>query len=149
MLTVIQHASMCSKMVATHLSSPTNGKAGDFTDKQLSIPTLLYLATMGGAELCCLQDKVGSFKQGKSFDALLVSTHPEHGNPSVWGTHDEYAQSDLKRIDQERAKKELDARLEKFLFGGDDRNIQKVFVQGKLIGGVQFKSEAPLTELSN
>lgn len=141
MLTVIQHASMCSKMVAMNAPSAANEDVKNkYSANQLSIATLLYLATMGGAQLCCLEDRIGSFAPGKSFDALVVSTHPEHGNLSVWGTSEEHEDRNMEAIDLEKARKDLDAHLERFLFGGDDRNIIKVLVQGKLIGGTQFKN---------
>jgi len=51
----------------------------DFTQGPLSIATLFWLATLGGAEVCSLASRVGSLEKGKEFDALLVST------TSVWG----------------------------------------------------------------
>ena len=39
---------------------------------QLALAEILYLATMGGAQVCSLQDKVGNFMVGKEFDALLI-----------------------------------------------------------------------------
>ncbi|GAA5969899.1 hypothetical protein JCM11641_008078 [Rhodosporidiobolus odoratus] len=40
----------------------------------LSVPTLFYLATLGGAQVCNLEDNVGNFQVGKEFDAVLVRT---------------------------------------------------------------------------
>lgn len=123
----MQHASICSKMVALQSVPSPNAK---FAGKQLPIATLLYLATMGGASLCCLEDKIGSLTPGKSFDALIISVDPKERNPGIWCRNEEFTSTN------ELSTKMLDANLEKFLFGGDDRNIQKVFVQGKCIGGV-------------
>ncbi|KAL5490342.1 hypothetical protein ACEPAI_5175 [Sanghuangporus weigelae] len=138
-VTAIQHASMCSKMVALQTagkpSLPT--KSSRFAGKQLPIATLLYLATLGGASLCCMENKIGSIAPGKSFDALIVSVRPETGNPAIWSMPGEY--SDTRNQTEEEAKKRLDALLERFLFGGDDRNILKVFVQGKCIGGMALR----------
>ena len=36
------------------------------------------------------------------------------------------------------AKEELEGMLERFLFCGDDRNIRRVYVQGRLVGGKEF-----------
>ncbi|KAF8844894.1 guanine deaminase [Paxillus ammoniavirescens] len=112
-------------------------KEGQFTNKKLGIATLLYLATKGGAEVCCLQDRIGSFEKGKAFDALVVSVRDETGNPAVWGYNvprdldeGQYAQS---------ADLNLKQWLERFLFCGDDRNIRKVIVQGALIGGQEHQ----------
>lgn len=42
------------------------------------------MATLGGASLCGLDDKIGSFEVGKAWDALLVDLAPERGNASLW-----------------------------------------------------------------
>jgi guanine deaminase len=44
-------------------------------DKGLDISELFFLATLGGAQVCCLDDKVGNFGVGREFDALLISAH--------------------------------------------------------------------------
>ncbi|KIJ69327.1 hypothetical protein HYDPIDRAFT_24172 [Hydnomerulius pinastri MD-312] len=112
-------------------------KEGQFTNKKLGIATLLYLATKGGAEVVCLQDRIGSFEKGKAFDALVVSVRDETGNPAVWGynvprdldegQYAQYADLSLKQW------------LERFMFCGDDRNIRKVIVQGAVIGGQEHQ----------
>lgn len=100
-------------------------KEGRFANKKLSVATLLYLATKGGAEVCCLQDRIGSFEPGKAFDALLVSLRSESGNPAIWN-HD---------LEDHNPEAKLKQWLEQFLFCGDNRNIKKVIVQGTVIGG--------------
>jgi guanine deaminase len=90
---------------------------------------LLYLATVGGAQVCCLADHTGNFAPGKSFDALLVNVRQGHGNPGLWGVN-------------EAGKEELEALLERFLFCGDDRNIKRVYVQGRMIGGTDYGKKA-------
>jgi len=47
---------------------------------QLALAEILYLATMGGAQVCALQDKVGNFVVGKEFDALLIDPGVKGGN---------------------------------------------------------------------
>lgn len=144
MLTVIQHASICSKMVAVHTPSKLDSSVESvFANKQLPIPTLLYLATMGGAQLCNLDHMTGNFALGKSFDALLVSTRLEAGNPGVVepGDHIHPPGTD----DEER----LHEHLERFLFCGDDRNILRVFVQGKCIGGSLFATDKEPVSISS
>jgi guanine deaminase len=129
----IRNASIASKVVAMQnrgRNHVENGHAHGhvkFADTQLSIATLLYLATLGGAEVCMLADQVGSLVPGKSFDAIIVDVRDTAGNPAVWdinaGAHD---------LDGTEA---LEGMLQKFLFCGDDRNISDVFVQGRRIGG--------------
>jgi guanine deaminase len=71
---------------------------------------------------------VGSFAPGKSFDALFVSVRSEVGNPNIWGVNE----------DEVEGREALEGILEKFLFCGDDRNITRVYVQGRLIGGKAY-----------
>ncbi|KAG1891362.1 hypothetical protein F4604DRAFT_1567654 [Suillus subluteus] len=112
-------------------------KPGRFTNQKLSIAALLYLATLGGAGVCCLQDRIGSFEQKKAFDALLVSVREDDtGNPAVWGYN---PGRDLTQgVTAQNADKSLIEWLERFLFCGDDRNIKKVIVQGRTIGGRDY-----------
>ena len=107
-----------------------------YTNKQLNIANLLYLATLGGAEVCNLSTRIGSFEPGKSFDALLVSMAPENSHHAgVWYEEGSFAASEIP------SRKTLEAHLERFLFCGDDRNISKVFVQGRCIGGTTLEAD--------
>ncbi|KAL4075452.1 hypothetical protein J3A83DRAFT_4356789 [Scleroderma citrinum] len=135
MLYTIQMASTTSKMVA--IQSTGEEEEGTFTNKRLDTATLLYLATLGGADVCCLKHRIGSFSTEKAFDALLVSVRDDTGNPAVWGynqgrdpteePHSRYEDKDLKEW------------FQRFFYCGDDRNIRRVFVQGALIGGQEFQ----------
>lgn len=66
---------------------PASGVPGKFADHQLSIATLFWLATLGGAHVCSLDDRIGNFEVGKEFDALLIQTGQKDpadlGAPSV------------------------------------------------------------------
>jgi len=127
-LNCIQNASIASKVLA--LQAGTHGaSATQFANRQLRVATLLYLATLGGAEVCDIDKTVGSFAPGKSFDALLINTRHDAGNPGLW-CPDMAGQS----------KDALDGLLERFLFCGDDRNISKVYVQGRFIGGKAYQT---------
>lgn len=103
-----------------------------FTNKKLGVATLLYLATKGGAEVCGLKDRIGSFEPGKAFDALLVSIRSESGNHAIWNF-------DLER-NTNFNESHLGQWLERFLFCGDSRNIRKVIVQGTVIGGQEHQA---------
>ena len=128
-LTAIQHASIASKVIAIQSASAEPPSETQFHNRQLSVATLLYLATLGGAHVCNLEAQVGSFATGKNFDALLVNMKDDAGNPAVWGIDESGVTS----------KENLEGMLERFLFCGDDRNISRVYVQGRLIGGKAFK----------
>ncbi|KAF4603768.1 hypothetical protein EYR40_000940 [Pleurotus pulmonarius] len=137
-LTAVQHASIASKVIAMNArDTPDVVKDGVFANHALTIPTLLYLATMGGAEVCCLDKQIGNFSVGKSFDALVVNVGKGNANPpAVWGVPNTTPKGDHTK--PKSKKEELDGWLEKFLFCGDDRNIRRVYVQGRLIGGTAF-----------
>ena len=132
---------MCSKVVALQAqaaaavggaSSTNTGFAG----RQLPVPALLYLATRGGAEVCGLQARIGALAPGMAFDALVASVRDDAGNPALWGVDMDAALGG--RGTGKGAKEELEGMLERFLFCGDDRNIRRVYVQGRLVGGKEF-----------
>jgi len=79
----------------------------------LKVPELFYLATMGGARVMGLEAAIGSFAVGKEFDAILVNTAVEN--------------SPLDAFDHDT----VESMFEKYLFLGDDRNNERVYVQGK------------------
>jgi guanine deaminase len=107
-------------------ANETAGPVSPFTSAQgLSVATLLYLATLGGASLCNLEDHIGSFAPGKQFDALYVSLR-KGANPAVWFEEDR--------------NESLEQQLERFLFGGDNRNVRNVWVRGRLVGGAEYSA---------
>ena len=127
-----------------------------FTNSPFSIATLLYLATAGGAAVCGIEKQVGSFGLGKSFDAILVNVGEDSSNPGLWGMNGlatpchgtaDAAGATAEAIADTEA--ELDEKqkimidwLERFLHGGDDRNIEKVYVQGRFVGGRTFRASS-------
>lgn len=88
-------------------------------DPSLSLEECFYMATMGGARVCCLDEQIGSFQVGKQFDALVVSTAKQI-RPTALTMMEE---GDSLRM-----------AFEKFLMSGDDRNIKEVYARGRLIG---------------
>lgn len=156
-LTAIQHASIAAKIIA--ITSPIESSNPDsFASKPLTIPTLLWLATLGGAQVCNLEGKIGSLEVGKSFDALVVNirntsgSSPSAGSPpnlNLWGVGDdeELGIETRRRKDDvgvangdartDFCAEELDAMLERLMFCGDDRNLRRVYVQGQWIGGTE------------
>lgn len=131
MLNAVQNASVASKVCAFHKRDSESSSKSEFANKPLQIPALLYLATLGGAAVCDLERQIGSFAPGKSFDALLVSVREETGNSGIWGLTEATGA-------RPTPDKELEGWLERFLFCGDDRNIERVYVQGRFIGGRTF-----------
>lgn len=84
-------------------------------DRALTLSQVFYLATMGGAEVLGLDEKIGNFAVGKDFDATWVSSEP------------------LSAMTMREADDSLTTVFEKFLMTGDDRNIIRVFVQGRSV----------------
>lgn len=78
----------------------------DDTHEALSTPEVFFIGTKGGGKLF---GKVGSFEEGYEFDALVIddSTIPDINERT------------------------LEERIERFIYIGDDRNIEERFVAGK------------------
>jgi guanine deaminase len=113
-LNAMRQASNVSRHLTIHTGDPA---------WKLSFEELVYLATMGGAEVCSLDHTVGNFKVGKAFDALLVDVGLEDNINTSGFEHDDMAM------------------LKKWVFMGDDRSIRKVFVGGRLVAGKDLKRE--------
>ncbi|KAI0425096.1 hypothetical protein F5Y09DRAFT_322632 [Xylaria sp. FL1042] len=86
-------------------------------DKGLSIPEVFYLATLGGARVCCLDEKIGNFAVGKEFDALVIDS--KSAVPGIMTMIEEHDT--------------IPIIFDKFIMTGDDRNIQGVFVRGRQV----------------
>ncbi|KAF9558011.1 Metallo-dependent hydrolase [Agrocybe pediades] len=132
MLGVIQNANIGAKVYA--MQAPTydryslkaaHNPENSFSNQPLSIATLLYLATMGGAEVCDLAHQIGSFAVRKSFDALVVDVRDGAGNIGIWARVEDYS-SHHSHHDLKKKKEMLEVWLEKFFLCGDDRNISRV-----------------------
>ena len=152
MIRAVQNASVAAKVVALQTPS-VNPDPNSFASKPLKVPTLFWLATLGGAEVCNLEHKIGSLQVGKAFDAIVVNVRNTSGsphnhtppyNPNLWGVGDDEDVGidvtrgrDVEMDEEKKLKKELEAMLERLLFCGDDRNLRRVYVQGRWIGGTE------------
>ncbi|XP_020625413.1 guanine deaminase-like [Orbicella faveolata] len=99
------------------------GKSDGF--KPLSFKEAFFLATLGGSQVLGLDDKIGNFEVGKDFDALVIDSDAPDA------PFDRFNADDSKDI------------VQKFLFLGDDRNIQQVYVAGKLVSGRDVVTKSP------
>ncbi|CAI5786852.1 guanine deaminase isoform X1 [Podarcis lilfordi] len=86
----------------------------------LTLKEVFQLATLGGSQALGLDTVIGNFEVGKEFDALLINTKASD-SPFELFTCDAF--EDM---------------IQKFLYLGDDRNIEEVYVAGKLV--VPFSS---------
>lgn len=83
----------------------------------LSLDEVVYMATLGGAKVTGLEDKIGNFEVGKQFDGLIVDMRDERGGVNA----------PIEDADSARTV------LDKFIMTGDDRNLSHVFVRGKSV----------------
>lgn len=91
-------------------------------DPALSLHEGFFLATLGGAQVCGLDDKIGNFAVGKEFDALEIHTINPGSSGGSLGV--------ITPIEDEDSTEVI---FEKFLMTGDDRNIAKVYVRGRSV----------------
>ncbi|KAJ2556615.1 hypothetical protein EV175_001888 [Coemansia sp. RSA 1933] len=104
---------------------------GDVLEGRDAVPLefseVLFLATLGGARVMRMHDVVGSLDPGKLFDAIVVDLDvPASPVPSAAATP-AVTEHPLTSAAAWRL------RIEQFVFLADDRNISRVYVDGKLI----------------
>lgn len=86
----------------------------------LGFSEIVYLATLGGAQVVGMGDRIGSFERGKKLDALVIDVEGIiSADPSLWEGEEDGSE----------------AMVKKWVFLGDDRNIRKVYVDGDLVAG--------------
>lgn len=88
----------------------------DGHERRLGLEEVFYMATLGGARVLGMQDRVGSFEVGKSFDAILVD---------MSGDGSEGVNTMVEETDHVRTV------WEKWVMTGDDRNLGVVWVGGE------------------
>ncbi|XP_026896838.1 guanine deaminase isoform X5 [Acinonyx jubatus] len=93
-------------------------------EKSLSLKEAFRLATLGGSQALGLEKEIGNFEVGKEFDALLI-------NPKASDSPIDLFSGDFFGDPSE-------AVIQKFLYVGDDRNIEEVYVGGRQV--VPFSS---------
>ncbi|XP_065576996.1 guanine deaminase-like isoform X2 [Artemia franciscana] len=103
-------AMRCSITVSNIIASAKDGGYVPFNYQDA-----LRLATISGAEVLGISDKVGNFEVGKDFDALRVNLSPKAGNIDIFGYET------------------MEELVQKFIFLGDDRNIREVYVAGRRV----------------
>ncbi|PFH61214.1 hypothetical protein XA68_17969 [Ophiocordyceps unilateralis] len=125
MLEAARQAALASRYVAMDLAP--GGEACERS--KLGVEEVLYLATRGGAEVVGLADRLGRFEVGMQWDAQLVSLHlvprddddDEPAGSSDAGNVDVFGWETWEDI------------MAKWLYNGDDRNTNKVWVRGRLV----------------
>ena len=106
------------KGCAATATATAAGKKEEEEEKEaaLSYAEAFHLATAGGADAVGLGKRVGNFEAGKEFDALVV-------NPAASDSPFDVPLGGETTLNT----------FERFLFTGDDRNIERVFVRGRQV----------------
>jgi len=120
LLNAIRNAVITSKVVEMNRKNGKsenlqikNGKTENSThDLQdvVDYKEAFWLATVGGASVLGISDKIGNFEVGKAFDALLI----------------DYIFNDTNN-------EKIEDKFQRFINLGDDRNILQVYVQGRCV----------------
>lgn len=92
------------------------GAARGTPDSRISYLDAFWMATVGGAQSLGL--KIGQLSQGYSFDAIVIDTAVPDSNLLIWKDLD--SDADI---------------LQKIIYNGNRNNIEKVWVQGRLLKG--------------
>ncbi|KAF8462050.1 hypothetical protein BDZ91DRAFT_772743 [Kalaharituber pfeilii] len=114
---------------------------------KLSVDETLYLATLGGAKVVGLEHKIGSFERDKEWDAILVrlsmvlnsQAEGDGVAEAEKGFGEEVERGgfgeEVERggVDIFEGQKEWKERVEKWVYGGDERNNVGVWVRGRLV----------------
>ena len=129
-LSQIRDASKLSKMIALNADTNKPSKKRKYSDTPLSIAVLFHMATLGGASICNLKDKIGNFAEGKEFDALRVAPGASPG--FLLDIGEDTTSRERSREDRVAL---LKRNFERFLFVSDDRDIADVWVQGRRVAG--------------
>ncbi|KAK7183740.1 guanine deaminase [Paraphaeosphaeria sporulosa] len=110
---------MLSVIRQTMIASNAQEVMSQGADRGLTLEEVFYLATLGGAQVLCLDDQIGNFKVGKQFDASWITTTT--GLQSAMTPREEG--DSVRTI------------FEKYVMSGDDRNISHVYVRGRRVAG--------------
>ncbi|KAI5782761.1 hypothetical protein EDC01DRAFT_664850 [Geopyxis carbonaria] len=119
---------------ATLVSHAVASETGSEADK-ISVSEALYLGTRGGAEVLGIQDKVGIFEVGMEWDAVLVGFGDvPSGNEYGRMEENESASLNIQENPVDLFGWETwEEKVAKWVYNGDDRNSQAVWVRGRKV----------------
>ncbi|KAL7633762.1 UNVERIFIED_CONTAM: hypothetical protein RMT77_015716 [Armadillidium vulgare] len=106
LLDTLRHAIQTSNLISIE---------GDADYQRITAKEAFQMATLGGAKVLNMENKIGNFEIDKEFDALLIDVSTP-GSPIDIFTKDT-----------------IEDKIHKFLLLGDDRNISRVYVAGKKV----------------
>lgn len=122
-------------LVSRHLAMPEydadddGDDDGDSEHCKLSISDVLYLATMGGARVLNLDSTIGTFDVGKKFDTQLIDLSSKLSRIDIFP----WQSANWSQINDDKKNNDrINNLIAKWVFNGDDRNVIRVWVDGKL-----------------
>ncbi|XP_045594136.1 uncharacterized protein [Procambarus clarkii] len=83
--------------------------------QRLTFKEAFRMATLGGAKVLNMEDRIGNFEIDKEFDALLIDVSAPGSAVDIF------------------SKDTIEDKIQKFIYTGDDRNIARVYVAGHRI----------------
>lgn len=101
----------------------------DKPEVKLSVEEALYLATRGSANVVGLQDRIGGFEVGMDWDAQMVRLSTVGKDGQLSGT-ETGADAGLVEV---FGGESWEDRVAKWVYTGDDRNTEAVWVKGRLV----------------
>jgi guanine deaminase len=119
-LEVAKHALLVSR----HLVMETKDDR-----EKLSSADVLYLSTVGGAKVLDMENQVGCFKKGLKFDAQMINIGAENSNIDTFS----FQNPQWGQLPKDESLLKFQNLIDKWLFNGDDRNIEKVYVNGRTV----------------
>lgn len=138
-LEAVRQTCLVSRLVGFSADSIDENKAAAQSTAgrdKLSIEEALYLATRGGARLVNLDGPggIGGFDIGRSFDAQKIELGPNVGEPDWITVNGECIESSLNYWSIDLFGHESwEEKIEKWVWRGDDRNVQCVWVGGRTV----------------
>jgi len=118
----VESFSTSKQRLGEDLKDAFENKVKTESNEPLNMAEAFHLATQGGAEVLGQGDVVGNFLPGKSFDALIINAEGVHGAAG-------HGRSPFD-VTENESPMEI---FQKFIFLGDDRNIEQVFVDGRRV----------------
>lgn len=112
-MAVIASQALQQQQRITHPSNDAKTERNMKCDSRLDYRHAFYLATLGGAEALNIHDRIGTLMVGMEFDAIVLSAGVPNSPVQIFDSDNI---SDI---------------FQKLVVLGDDRNIRRVFVQGR------------------
>jgi len=126
-LEAARQASLVSRHVAMRIPP------GDEKERtKLTVEEVLFLATRGGAKVVGLEERVGAFTVGREFDALLIGLNEVDGDGFEVGMKGAGGWEEVGNVDV-FGWETWEEKVAKWVFGGDDRCVRSVWIQGVMV----------------